>query len=102
MNKNKLALEIVKDLRNLANNIEIFLKAMAEEKSVTLPVISNKAASRESESITLEKVRGVLASKAQSGKQQEVKELITKHGGQKLTDLNPCCYEELLKEAEGL
>ncbi len=102
MNNNKLAIEIVKNLRSIANSIEILLQAMEGEKSVEMLATSTESAPPKSEPITLEKVRAVLALKAQSGKQPEVKALITKHGGQKLTDLKPSCYEELLKEAEVL
>jgi hypothetical protein len=54
------------------------------------------------EPITLEQVRAVLAEKSQSGKQPEVKALILKFGANKLTDINPSCFEELLKEAKVL
>lgn len=96
MSKNILALEIVNDLRQLAKSIEVYLKEMQPEENVP------KAAPQKSEQITLEKVRGVLASKSQSGKQPEVKKLIAKFGAKKLTDIDEDCYEELLKEAEVL
>ena len=50
--------------------------------------------------LTLEDVREKLALLSQSGKQAAVKELITKFGAKKLTDIDPARYEELLKEAE--
>jgi hypothetical protein len=52
--------------------------------------------------IDLEDVREKLASLSQSGKQAQVKALITKFGAKKLTDIDSACYEELLKEAEVL
>lgn len=52
--------------------------------------------------ITIEQIRAVLAEKSQSGKQPEVKGLITKFGAQKLTAIDPACYAEMLKEAEAL
>ena len=54
----------------------------------------------QNEKITIEKVRAVLAEKSQSGKQPEVKALITKYGANKLTDIDPAKYADLLKEAE--
>lgn len=63
---------------------------------------STNVKSKESEVITLEAVRAVLAAKSQTGKQPEVKALITKYGGKKLTDLEPSCYAELLQEAQVL
>ncbi len=52
--------------------------------------------------ITLEEVRAKLAALSQSGKQAQVKALITKFGAKKLTDIPPEKYPELLAEAEGL
>jgi hypothetical protein len=52
--------------------------------------------------IALEDVRAKLASLSQSGKQRAVKELITKYGAKKLTDIDSACYEKLLNEAEVL
>lgn len=50
--------------------------------------------------ITLEEVRGVLAKLSKDGKQADVKSLIKKFGGKKLTDISKDKYPELLKEAE--
>jgi len=52
--------------------------------------------------IPVEKVRAVLAEKSQSGKQPQVKDLITKYGAKKLTDLDPAVFPQLLREAEEL
>ena len=52
--------------------------------------------------ITLEEVRKVLATKSKNGKQVEVKELIKGYGVNKLTDIHPCNYKELLELAEVL
>lgn len=52
--------------------------------------------------ITLEEVRKILATKSKSGKQAEVKELIKKYGVNKLTDIQPCNYKEILELAEVL
>lgn len=52
--------------------------------------------------VSLEQIRAILAEKSQSGKQPQVKALITKFGAKKLTDIDPACYKELLKQAEEL
>jgi len=99
MSKTKLALEVVEDLRTLAVSIEALANAMqssesdSPETAVELP---------KADPITIEKVRAVLAEKSQSGKQAQVKALITKFGANKLTDIDPDCYEQLLKEAGDL
>lgn len=102
MSKNKLALEIVEDLRQLAKSIETFLQEMQGDDKTLEAVAPISTTPPKTEQITLERVRAVLASKSQGGKQPEVKALIVKHGANKLTNLDPSCYAELLKEAEVL
>ncbi|MBV4425277.1 rRNA biogenesis protein rrp5 [Clostridium tyrobutyricum] len=61
---------------------------------------SKKIKDNEVKIVTLEKVREVLAKLSQDGKQHEVKALIEKLGGKKLTDVSEDKYPELLREAE--
>ena len=51
---------------------------------------------------SLEGVRAVLAKKAASGFQDEVKELLGKFNARKLSDINPDDYGKLLEEAEAI
>jgi len=102
MTKNQLMLQVVCALHEIANSIETFLQIVEGEKTVEVTSTSTETTPQKSEPITIEKVRGVLASKSQSGKQPEVKKLIAKFGAKKLTDIDEACYEELLKEAEVL
>ncbi len=52
--------------------------------------------------LKLEDVRAVLADKSRSGKTVEVKALITSFGAEKLSDIDPNSYAELMKKAEVL
>lgn len=52
--------------------------------------------------VSIEEIRGILAEKFQLGKQLEVRELITRYGASKLTEIDPLCYQDLLKDAEEL
>jgi hypothetical protein len=52
--------------------------------------------------VTMETVRAELAALMQSGKQAEVKELLKKHGGDKLSDIPKENYPALLAEAEAM
>ena len=52
--------------------------------------------------LTLEQVRGVLADKSRDGFTAEIRTLLEKYGGSKLSEISPDRYEELLKDAEGL
>lgn len=88
-----LVLNIAKDLRKLANSIEKLAKekpAMPGETTATSP------------EITLEEVRAKLAALMQEGKQAEVKALLQKHGGEKLSDVPEENYPALLKDVEGV
>lgn len=107
MNKTKIIKDIANSINSIAASLETLIEVLdkteaTEEKETTSVAADTIVTDTKAEPITLEQVRAVLAAKSQSGKQPEVKALITKHGGQKLTDLSPSCYEELLKEAEVL
>lgn len=108
MNKTKIIKEIVNSLNAITLSLEALIEGLdkpedkEETKEQQISKVTIEATQSKTEPITLEKVRAVLAAKSQSGKQPEVKALITSHGGNKLTDLDPSCYEELLKEAEVL
>ena len=53
-------------------------------------------------SVSLEDVRAVLAEKSRAGKTATVKELLRKHGADKLSDIAPSEFTALLEEAEVL
>jgi len=52
--------------------------------------------------VTLEVVRAALAEKSRAGKTAAVKELLTKHGADRLSDVDPSEYAALLAESEVL
>lgn len=54
----------------------------------------------EKKSVSLEDVRAVLAEKLRRGFTEEVKEIISKHGADRLSGIDPSEYESLLSEAE--
>ena len=99
MSRMKLALEIVSDLKALAKSIEVLLKAMETDEVL---VAEEKESVPKEAKITIEQVRAVLAEKSQGGKQPVVKALIQKYGANKLTEVDPSKYKDLLKEAEVL
>jgi len=110
MNKTKIIQDIIVNLIGISNNLEALAETLnasiasevVPEKTETVEKETSKDEASKEKQLTLEKVRAILAEKSQSGKQPEVKALITKHGGNKLTDLDPSCYKELIKEAEVL
>ena len=50
--------------------------------------------------LTLEEVRAVLADKSRAGFTEQVKELLKKHGADKLSAVDPAEYKALLADAE--
>lgn len=87
----EVVLTIAKDLRKLATSLEELVKEKPTPK-----VPTNKP------EVTLEEVRAKLAALMQAGKQKEVKTLLQKHGGEKLSDIPKSNYPVLLKDAEGV
>ncbi len=85
MKQDELILQVAKDLYKLAEHIDSLFNVAPEKKT-----------------ISIEEVRSVLAEKSQAGKGPEIRALIEKYGADKLTDLEPSCYEALLNEVEAL
>ena len=116
MSKIKLLLEVVSDLRSLANSLQAVADAVAqggqeqpdqttEEKPTQKPEKKNVAKQvekAEPKPLTLEQVRAALAEKSRAGHTSEVKALLIKHGADKLSDIDPAEYPALLAEAEVL
>lgn len=126
MSKIKLLLDVVQDLRSLADNLQAVADAVADNDAAETELTTTKepekagrggkaaakntakkdakAAKQEPEEkpLTLEEVRAVLAEKSRSGHTEEVRELLAKHGADKLSEIDPAEYAALLAEAEVL
>ena len=122
MSKMKLLLDVVSDLRSLADSLQAVADAIAqggpeppdqspEEQPVQKPEKKNAAKETEppaeapapdAKPLTLEQVRAVLAEKSRAGHTTEVKELLLKHGADKLSEVEPAEYPALLVDAEVL
>ena len=92
MSKIKLALDVVEDLRSLADSIETLAGTVEE--------LREPATSQKDNLPTLEEVRAKLASLSKAGKQAQVRELITGFGVKKLSDIPREKYPELLEKVE--
>ena len=109
-NKFNLLLDVVKLMHSLADGLEAVAYAFAdsqeifvETKEVSKPVETGQPTKQIEEKVpTLADVRAVLAVKTQNGMTAEVKGLITKYGGSKLSDVDPKHYADLIKDAEVL
>lgn len=73
-------------------------KAMEKPKAAK----KEKQPEPESKPITLEEVRAALADKSRKGYTAQVKEILQKHGAEKLSAVDPSDYPAVLAEAEVL
>lgn len=110
-NKFNLLLDVVKLMHSLADGLEavayafadsqeLFVDAAPVQKPVETGQPTPKAIAEKMP--TLEDVRAVLAVKSQNGMTAEVKGLITKYGGSKLSDVDPKHYADIIRDAEVL
>ena len=127
MGKVKLLLNVIGDLRSLADSLQAVADAVAdndaagaemtttkepEETGNEVKVAAKNTAKKDAKAtakqepeekpLTLEEVRAVLAEKSRSGHTEEVRELLAKHGADKLSEIDPAEYAALLAEAEVL
>lgn len=110
-NKFNLLLDVVKLMHSLADGLEAVAYAFADSQEIFLEakeVSKHVETGQPTKQIAAEKtpsladVRAVLAAKTQNGMTTEVKGLITKYGGTKLSDVDPKHYADLIKDAEVL
>lgn len=108
MSRTKLLLDVISDVRSLADSLQAVVDAMLENNPVE---VANQAAStkepivenlEEPAGIKLEDVRAVLADKSRMGHTAAVRDLLAKYGASKLSEINPEKYPALLKDAEML
>ena len=112
MNKIKLLLDtlldVVSDIRSLADSLEALTKAICDEESIPQlaesKVTTTKTANKthEEPKLTLEDVRSVLSEISANGHGAEIRELLKKYGQTKLSEIDPKDYPALLKDAEVL
>jgi len=105
MSKIKLLLDVVDNLRSLADSIQAAAEAMAgnepaaAQPETPIAAMETKPAVK---AVTLEQVRTKLAEKSQLGLTAHVRTLLEKHGAPKLSQIDPANYAALLADAEGL
>lgn len=103
MSKTKLLLNVVGNLRSLADSIQAVAEAIAGNEPAkpeqSAPV---KEAKPEAKAVTLEQVRAALADKSQQGFTADVRALLEKYGAPKLSQIDTANYAALLADAEAL
>ncbi len=104
MSKVKLLLDVVEDMRSLADSIQAVADAMlqSETPAAEPAPVETDAPKPKEKPITLEQVRSVLAELSHDGKTEAVRELLLKYGAPKLSGIDPKNYKALLADAEVL
>lgn len=102
MSKVKLLLDVVSDMRSLADSIQAVCDAITETDPDPKAAPAAKTETAKEPDIPLEKVRMALAEKSQLGFTAEVRGIIKKYGADKLSDVDKAFYAGILKDAEVL
>ena len=102
MSKTKLLLDVVEDIRSLADSLQALCNAAVQSEPDTGQTQSDVSETPAPTDISLEQVRIVLADKSRNGLTAEVRELIRRYGADKLSEIKPEHFAAVLKEAEVL
>ena len=97
MSKIKLLLDVVEDMRKLSDSIQTIADSIAGNTPEAETDVPDSPAEN-TPHITLEQVRAVLADASGAGKTKQVKELLRKHGAEKLSGILPENYSPLMEE----
>ena len=103
MSRTKLLLDVVKDIRSLADSLQTLANAIAgddvadEASDATVEPVAKPPVT-----VTLEQVRAVLAEKSHDGFTEQVRGLLQKYGAQKLSAIASDRYPDLLRDAKEL
>lgn len=105
MSRIKLVLDVVEDLRSLADSLQAVADAMTqgeapEENAPASPPAPS--APPEEPTISLEEVRAFLGQKSREGYTDAVRGLLQQFGATKLSEVEPKDYAALMQAAEEL
>lgn len=95
----ELMLKVAEDIRSLADSISAVCSAVSEGMNASESVTVQEETKEEA---SFEKVRGVLAQKSHEGHTREVRELIHRYGGARLSDIDPSHYPDIIRDAEAM
>ena len=107
MSKVKLLLDVVQDLRSLADSVQAVADAMMrsdapDDTGQDAAVQAPAHVEPKEKPIPLETVRAFLGQKSREGYTAEVRGLLQKYGADKLSGVDPRYYPALMKDAEEL
>lgn len=111
MSQIKLLLDIIADVRHLGDSLEAYAEALTASDKLSsddfeqiYPPMEEQTTPEEEQlkKVTLPEVRAILANKSRAGFTEEVKQLLMKHGAEKLSGIAESEYAVLMKEAENI
>ena len=110
MSRTKLALEVVQDLRSLADSIEVLANAIVDGATEQSDAPEQPATNTSPEPqttatekpLSLVELRAYVAERSTPENRPKIKALLTKHGVNKLTELPEDQYEALKREVAAL
>lgn len=108
MSKIKLLLDVVNDIRSLADSLKAMADAMCDTRTVSeetkpqAPDLKSAHKVHDEPKLSLEDVRSVLSEISANGHGAEIRELLKKYGQTKLSEIDPSDYPALLRDAEVL
>lgn len=103
MSRSKLLLEVVEDIRSLADSLQTLANAISgDDVADEASAADVEPAAKPPITLTLEQVRAVLAEKSHDGLTEQVRGLLKKYGAQKLSAIASDRYPDLLRDAKEL
>ncbi len=106
MSKIKLLLDVVEDMRSLADSIQAVADAMmqSEAQPDTAPKAAetSKPVSKTEKKITIEEVRAVLLPLNQDGYGEQIRAIFKRYGAEKLSGVAESDYAAVIRDAEEL
>ena len=103
MSRTKLLLDVVEDIRSLADSLQALANAIAgDDVADEASVAAVETVAKHPVTVTLEQVRAVLAEKSHDGLTEQVRSLLQKYGAQKLSAIASDRYPDLLRDAKEL
>jgi hypothetical protein len=98
----KYLLDVISDLHSLADNLQTLVDTRETNESEVTHQPEPLLDTPVKPNVTLEQVRAVLADKSRLGKTAEVRALLQQFGAEKLSEINPDKYPDLIKASEEL
>lgn len=106
MSKIKLLLDVVQDMRSLADSLQTIADSLqgntSDETDTQQQTVATEQPKPTAPKISIDQVRAVLAEKSGEGKTAQVKALLNKYDAGRLSGVKPEDYAALMEEAKKL